>query len=60
MDLSPSELADRLASTQTYTAEDLGGDSFRSLEGKRSKKVRVILVSTETRDAIIQALRDWK
>jgi hypothetical protein len=58
-DLSPAELAERLASVRTYTASELGAHRFYSPQGDRLD-TESILVSTTTRDAIIAALRDWK
>jgi hypothetical protein len=58
-DLSPAELAERLASTRTYTARELGAYIFHNPKYDTVTQ-EVVLVSVETRDAVIAALRDWK
>jgi hypothetical protein len=59
LDLSPVEIADRLMSVPEYTAEDLGGDRFKNRpDGTNTDKV--ILVSLEMRDLIVNNLRDWE
>jgi hypothetical protein len=59
LDLSPRELADILDAVPAYTAADLGAAGFyRRKDDRRAQEV--ILVSLETRDAVINALRDWK
>jgi hypothetical protein len=58
-DLSPCELADRLALTRPYTAQELGAGEFRDRDGSFSTS-RSILVSVETRDAVVASLRNWR
>jgi hypothetical protein len=58
LDLSPEALADRLMSVPAYTAQDLGGDGFKNQPDNNDAKV--ILVSLETRDLIVNMLRDWR
>jgi hypothetical protein len=54
--MTNAELAARLEDVRTYTAQELGGHLFVSPRGDR-KSTDSILVSVETRDAIIAALR---
>jgi hypothetical protein len=54
--MTNAELAARLEEVRSYTAEELGGHLFVSPRGDR-KSTESILVSVETRDAIIAALR---
>jgi hypothetical protein len=51
-------LVDRLTEIRTYKASELGGTVFRSPRGDRINDDECILVSLQTRDELIAALRE--
>lgn len=51
------EIIDRLSKTEEYSADDLRAEGFRCVSGGPLQDIKVVLVSTNTRDEIIQYLK---
>ncbi len=49
-------ISERLKSLRVYTAKDLGAESFAPIAGTTIRPTTVILVSSQTRDEILELL----